>query len=536
MRKPVTTQTRARRLVLDGGEAVVRGLEACGVDVVFGIPGTHSLPIYRHLAGSGIRHILPRHEQGAGFAADGYARASGRPGVCIVTTGPGVTNVATAAAQAYSDSVPVLIVSPGMPASVYRRDVGYVHETKDQSAAMQNLVTWSHRAESPADVVVRIRQAFDEFASRRPRPVHLEIPLDVFESTEEVAFSEAAPAQPAAARQPDIASAVALLRAAKRPGMVLGGGAQGASSEATALAHALGAIVATTANGTGAYPEHDELALGAVLNFAAGRVALAESDVLLVVGTELGDSDLEGAALESNGKVIRIDIDAGQLHKNLKADRAIHGDAREVLGHLRSELSPQDATQGRRRAAAARDRLSADVAAKAGDLAPFVEAISNSARDAIVVCDTSMLAWNGIIPARLVDRPRSCLNPTGYATLGYALPAAIGAKLAQPERDVVVVIGDGGILFTVAELATAVEQKLSLPVVVTNNRGYGEIRHGMETRGIEPIGVTFEAPNFAELASAFGAASARPPNAGALEDSIRTAFGAGRPTLIEVVT
>lgn len=532
----MTAPTGTRRLTMDGGEAVVRGLEACGVDVVFGIPGTHSLPIYRHLASSSIRHVLPRHEQGAGFAADGYARASGRPGVCIVTTGPGVTNVATAAAQAYSDSVPMLIISPGMPASVYRRDVGYVHEAKDQSAAMQNLVAWSHRATSPADVAQRIRQAFDEFTSRRPRPVHLEIPLDVFDSAEELALSEAAPARPAPPPEEAIAVAATLLRSATRPGMVLGGGAQGASADATALARALGAIVATTANGKGTFPEHDELALGAVLNFPAARAALAECDVLLIVGSELGDSDLEAATLETRGKVIRVDIDAAQLDKNLKAGCAIQGDAREVLGRLLAALPPRDPSEGRRRASAARDRLSADIASKAGGLAPFVEAIANSTHDAIVVCDTSMLAWNGIIPARLIDRPRSCLNPTGYATLGYALPAAVGAKLAEPERDVVAVIGDGGILFTVAELATAVEQKLSLAVVVTNNRGYGEIRHGMEVRGIEPIGVTFEPPNFGELASAFGAASARPANAGELEDSIRTAFGAGRPTLIEVVT
>ena len=147
---------------------MIRALEAHGVKHVFGIPGTHTLPIDRFLAQSNIRHVQPRHEQGAGFAADGYARASGRPGVCIVTSGPGVTNLATAAAQAYSDSVPMLVISPGMPGDVYRRGTGYLHEAKDQSRAMENLVAWSHRATSPADVAESVHRAFAQFASARP--------------------------------------------------------------------------------------------------------------------------------------------------------------------------------------------------------------------------------------------------------------------------------------------------------------------------------------------------------------------------------
>jgi acetolactate synthase-1/2/3 large subunit len=522
--------------LVTGGEAVVRALEARGVEIVFGIPGTHSLPIYRHLTGSPIRHVLPRHEQGAAFAADGYARSTGRAGVCLVTTGPGVTNAATAAAQAYSDSIPIVIISPGMPKDVYRRDVGYVHEAKDQSQAMENLVAWSHRAESPADVVAAINRAFDEFATRRPRPVHIEIPLEVLDVQEHLVIEGGSPPS---SRPPDaerIREAVALLQGARNPVLIVGGGAQGAADRITKLAHALDSVVFSTANGKGSFPENDDLSVGAVLCFRAGKDAVAESDVVVAIGTELGDSDLEGEAITTIGRVIRIDIDGGQLNKNLAADCAIESDATVAIDAILEGLTRKSQGSGARRADAIRSRLSADLEKKAEGVLDAALAIQRSlATDAIVVCDTSMLCWNAIIPSRFTATPRSCLNPTGYATLGYALPAGIGAKLAHPDRDVIVVIGDGGILFTIAELATAVDEKLTLPIVVTNNHGYGEIRHGMIARGIEPIGVTFDPPDFVLLAQAFGARGVRVENAGELERAARAAFKTTGPTVIEVV-
>lgn len=520
---------------MTGGEAVVRALEAHEVEVVFGIPGTHSLPIYRHLAGSGLRHVLPRHEQGAAFAADGYARSSGRPGVCIVTTGPGITNAATAAAQAYSDSVPLLLISPGVPDAVYRRDVGFVHEAKDQSRAMDSLVAWSRRAKSPADVALAIYQAFEEFGSGRPRPVHLEIPLDVLDAEEEVGLPAPRPPDPPAPRPAEIEFARLLLAGAATPAFILGGGAQGAAAELTLLARAVGAIVFTTANGKGSYPEVDPLCVGAVLNRASAKEILRSCDVVAVIGSELGDSDLEGE-LPLTGQLIRVDIDRAQLHKNGAARCAIQADAACAARALLDVVEPRSGSEGLRRAQAAREEVAAEVAAHAVEVAAAAAAIESCVdENTSVVCDTSMLCWNGLVPARFATRARSFLNPTGYATLGYALPAGIGAKLATPDRDVIVVIGDGGILFTLGELATAVEQRLSLPIVVTNNGGYGEIRKGMEARGIEPIGVTFDPPDFQLLARAFGAGAARAANADELVSALRDAKLAAGPTLVEVV-
>src|ERR671933_842692 len=181
-----------KRDALTGGEAVARSLRACGVDLVFGIPGTHTLSIHRHLAECGIRHVTPRHEQGGGYAADGYARVSGRPGVVLTTSGPGLINAATPAATAYADSVPILVLSPSMPTGVEGRDTGFLHESKSQGLAMDALVAWSRRARSPAEAADAVREAFAYFGTGRPRPVHVEVPVDVLE-----AVGGAAPPAPA---------------------------------------------------------------------------------------------------------------------------------------------------------------------------------------------------------------------------------------------------------------------------------------------------------------------------------------------------
>jgi thiamine pyrophosphate-dependent acetolactate synthase large subunit-like protein len=521
---------------MTGGEAVIRALEAHGVQHVFGIPGTHTLPMDKYLAVSSIRHVQPRHEQGAGFAADGYARSCGRPGVCMVTSGPGVTNLATAAAQAYSDSVPMLIVSPGMPTNVYRRGTGFLHEAKDQSKAMDNLVAWSHRATSPSDVASSVYRAFAGFASSRPRPVHIEIPLEVLDATEPVSLDAPTPAARPQPARSSIENALGILAGAQRPGLLLGGGAQDAAAEVRDLARILDAIVITSANGKGVFPEEDELAIGVGLGYPAGRSALAECDVVVAIGTEVSSVDLEGEALELPGRVIRIDIDAGQLNMNLASDCGIHGDAAVTIRQLLAGLKPAGSRGGAARARKARERLDGDIQARAGGSTRAARAIQNCIDDqTVVVCDTSMLCYNGVIPARFAKTPRSCLNPTGYATLGYALPAGIGAKLAQPDRRVVVLSGDGGILFTLAELSLAVDLKLQLPIVVVNNRGYGEIRQAMISRGIEPFGVTFDPPRFPQVAEAFGARGELVSEPSQLERALRAAFQAEGPTMIEAV-
>ncbi|MGN6723177.1 MAG: thiamine pyrophosphate-binding protein, partial [Marmoricola sp.] len=240
---------------MTGGEALVDALVAHGVDLVFGIPGTHNLEIYRHLAERGVRHVGTRHEQGAGYAADGYARTSGKVGVAVVTTGPALMNAAAALGQAYSDSVPILVISPGMPLRHPALGNGLLHEGKSQTAVMNALAAASLRATSVAEIPVLVAQAFAIMTAGRPRPVHLEVPLDV------LLESDVAPrVRPLRTARPapviaEIEAVVARIEAAERICILAGGGARSASDQVRALAERLHAPVVTTTNGKGVLPE-----------------------------------------------------------------------------------------------------------------------------------------------------------------------------------------------------------------------------------------------------------------------------------------
>ena len=505
---------------MTGGEAVVQALRAHGVELVFGIPGTHTLPLHRHLAACGIRHVTPRHEQGGGYAADGYARVSGRPGVVLATSGPGVINAATAAATAYADSVPVLIVSPSMPTDVEGGDTGYLHEGKDQGAAMGALVAWSRRAGTPAEAAAAIDEAFAHFAAGRPRPVHVQVPVDVLADSGPVTLGDTAEPAPAT---PGVDHAAALLADAERPALVLGGGARGAAEAALRL----GIPVMTTVNGKGIVDERHPLSLGASIRLRAAQCWLAGRDVVIAVGTELGESDLWGPMPELR-RLVRVDVDPAQLHKNAPADVAVAGDARAVLERLPARSSFEDLEPVR---AAIREEALADGA-------PWLDLVGalddGLGSDGILAGDSTMAASYGAVHFLPMDPRRRFIYPTGYATLGYAVPAAIGAKLAAPERPVIALVGDGGLLFTVAELVTAAELGIPLPVVVPNNGGYGEIRNQMLEEGIDPVGVDLRVPDLPALGRAFGGEGVRVETPGELTAELRAALERPGPSVIEV--
>lgn len=515
-------------------EEVVRRLEAHGVRHVFGIPGTHNLAIYEELASSSIRHVTPRHEQGAGFAADGYARASGRPGICVVTTGPALLNAATAAAQAYSDSIPMLVISSGVPTDVDGRDTGFLHELKNQRGAMANLLVRSDRVTSPDGAARAIDRAFADFAARRPRPVHLDIPLDRLERSGP--RTTAAPAVPTRTQGDErlLESAAALLAGARSPALVLGGGAVDATGPALELARASGAPVVTTINGKGIVPEEDPLSLGASLRLDACKRFLRSRDVVLAVGTELAESDLwQPPPLPLDGKLIRIDIDPGQADKNAQAEVAIIGDAASALGAIVASL-PRSARQtpGLR---AIREAITREALRDGQRFRALVAALRRALPDdTIVAGDTAEVCYYGLAHFFPVSGPRQFLYPTGLATLGYGLPAAIGAKTALPDRPVVTVMGDGGLMFTLPELATAVQQRLGLPIVVVNNGGYGAIRREMAKRGMAAIGVDLHTPDVAAVAEAFGAHGHRVDDPDELVPLLHDALHKDTPTLVEV--
>ncbi|MEV6414419.1 thiamine pyrophosphate-binding protein [Kribbella sp. NPDC051718] len=532
--------------VVTGGAAVIDSLVANGVRHVFGIPGTHNLELYRYLPASGIRHIVTRHEQGAGYAADGYARVTGGPGVLITTSGPGITNAITALATSYADSVPTLAISPGPPRGTVGKDVGWLHELKNQQGALDAVCDRSIRVESADELPETIADIFAGFRTRRPRPVHLEIPVDVLEG-EWVRRTATPPpaALPADLDSVAIGNLITALGQATRPLLIAGGGARGAGEEIRALA-ARGVPVLTTVNGKGILDETDPLSLGASIRLAAAHQAVAEADLVIAVGTELGDSDLWGGVLES-AQVIRIDLDPGQLHKNLRADLAITGDAQQILhavvtnSHFTAERERETAAAGRPEAEAAgaaehvvgwRRAIVAEAAKDAGAWAEVQRVLAGVLpADAVVAGDSSQVTYYGTVHYWPFTPANRLLYPTGYATLGYGLPAAIGAKIAAPERAVVGLFGDGAAMFTIQELVTATELKLALPIVVADNGGYAEIREQMVDRGIAPQAVDLYQPDLPALARAIGAygVEATIETLGALTAEALTA---DRPTLI----
>lgn len=521
----------------NGGAAVVETLAAHGVDTIFGVPGTHNLELYRPLTAAGIRAITARHEQGAGYAAEAYARVSGRPGVVITTSGPGLTNAMTAAATAYAESQPMLIVSPGAPTGTVGRDLGQLHETKNSSAAMDNLVRWSRRVADAEEAVEAIAAGYESFEGTRPRPVHVEVPVDVLEQPWEGSVRRAA-RQVSAVPDPTVARRAAeLLGGAGRTLIVVGGGAVDAAAEVRALAEAIGAPVVSTLNGKGVLDEGHPLSAGASVRFRALQRDASTSDVVLVVGSELGDSDLWEGRI-TGATVIRLDIESGQLDKNCPADLALLADAaqglRAVIDALPSHVSPGS---GFHRAA----ELRATCLEEARDDGGEHEEVNRAVRaglpdDGVLAGDSSQVTYLGSAHFFDVPAPRRFCYMPGFATLGYGLPAAIGASVAQPGRPVVALIGDGALMFSVQELATAVELRLPLPIVVADNGGYREIRHQQAARSITPIGVDLYTPDLVLLAEAFGARGVRVEEPGEITAHLADALDADRPTLIHLRT
>jgi 5-guanidino-2-oxopentanoate decarboxylase len=489
------------------GGALLHQLSAFGVDTVFGIPGVHTLEFYREIESAGVRHIGVRHEQGAGFMADGYARVSGRPGVCLLITGPGVTNAATAIGEAYSDSIPVLVLSSVNATGDIGMGRGELHEISDQEAVTRPLTGFSATVLRPEQAPQLLARAFAAFSTQRPRPVHIQIPLDVMEMPAAAGFTKARRPNAPAPSAASVEAAVKLLREARRPAIVAGGGAIEAVRELYDLVERLGAPVVSTIAGKGIIRDSHPLSLGAGLQRAASRLLLAESDLVLVVGSELATTDLfmweaetrkyhealgEGhpgpGRLSNAGAMIRIDIDPDTLTRDYQPEVAILGDAEESLYQILKALGPGEPVGDIAGTEAAVAAVKAEVRATLTPLEAKHVAVLDALREALpnegfVAADMTQIAYTGNTFFE-THFTRSWLHPVGYGTLGYALSAAIGAKLAAPERPGVVLIGDGGLLFTVQELATAAELRLPLAIVLWNNDALGEIEDSMARRGV----------------------------------------------------
>lgn len=509
-------------------------LRAYGVDCVFGIPGVHTIELYRGLAGSGIRHVTPRHEQGAGFMADGYARASGRPGVCFIISGPGMTNILTAMGQAYGDSVPMLVISTVNAHGRMGSGEGWLHELPNQQAMVAGVAAFSRTVHRPEELAPALAQAFAVFDSARPRPVHLELPIDVMLAPaghlplpdRAVRLSRPAP-DPAR-----IARAAELLSTAKAPVILAGGGATRASA-LPALAEALDAPLVMTTNGRGILPPGHPLAVTLTASMPATRALVAGADVVLAIGTEMGPTDydmFEDGGFHLPGTFIRLDIDPAQAMRGPVPALGIVGDAALGAEALRAAIPARAPGDGAARAASAQAGL--------GDLPQMLRhdlGLLNLVRDtlpgALIVGDSTQAVYAGNM-GFAAARPGGYFNSaTGYGTLGYGLPAAIGAALAEG-RPVIALSGDGGLQFSLAELTSAIEAKAPVILMLYDNKGYGEIKSAMLAQNVPPLGVDILTPDLAAIARACGWTVTGSADAQSLRAELAAAARRGDCTMI----
>ncbi|MEM8656084.1 MAG: 5-guanidino-2-oxopentanoate decarboxylase [Pseudomonadota bacterium] len=517
------------------GAQISHMLKDRGVDVIFGIPGVHNQEMYRGIEEAGITHVLARHEQGAGFMADGYARATGRPGVAYVITGPGLCNIMTPMGQAYSDSVPLLVISSCLDETAAKK--GQLHQMKDQRAAAATVCDWSEEARTAEAAYALIDRALMEFDTRRARPKHIQVPISVLECAAPV--PPALPDTELAADIPRDALAVRriadALKAAKRPAFILGGGATIGSSLYPKLAEAVGAAVFTSYAGRGIMPPGHPLSFGSTLARPDSARVLGTADLVVVVGCELAEVDLWRADLGCDAPIIRLDIDPTVLAAQQRAqDRVVLGDAYEIMEDVLVAVLDHTPATGwdKTEIAQTRARWRAEVDAERPGIVPVCDALRDCLpKGTMIYSDMTQFAY----AAKEVwdmDEPGHWHHPTGFGTLGYATPAAIGGAVARTGKPTMAIIGDYGFHYTMQELGVAVELGLPLPIILWDNGKLGEIEDSMIRAQIAPNAVIAHNPDFCKLADAFGAASAAPKTLTEMQNTVRSAFDAKGPTLI----
>ena len=494
-------------------DAVVDVLTSASVDTVFGIPGLHTLGLYDALAGEpSIRHVVTRHEQGAAFAADGYARTARRPGVVSTITGPGAFNTLAAVAEAWSDSSPVVVLAGQIDAALEGRGRAVLHETPDQGRSFEAITSFVGRPRTPEAVPGAVAEAIRASVAGRPQPTYVELPTDLM--TEPFTAELPTFAWPPRQRpDPDeVTAAARVLSAAARIVIVAGAGVlrSGASEELRALARTLDAVVTSPASGAGSISADDPRWAGVMLApRPASRALFDEADSVLVVGCRLDDIQTARASLPLT-KLVHVDIDPAVIGQTYPVAAGIVGDARLALGALVEEVGGhRSSAWGATRAAVARER--ARSAISPGDATvreAFLEAREVLGRDAILTHDAALInAWSGF--AWPVYEPDGSIFPWGSASLGFALPAANGAAVAAPGRRVVATCGDGGFLFTATELATSVAHQLDVTVLIHDDSAFGSIANYQMQHHGRTYATDLHNPDLVAFARSFGIAAER---------------------------
>jgi acetolactate synthase-1/2/3 large subunit len=530
-------------MTMKGADAVLKALEQEGVEVVFGIPGGASMPIYDPLVDrSPIRHVLCRHEQGAGHAAEGYAWATGKVGVCMATSGPGATNLVTPLADAKMDSVPIVALTGQVPTPVVGNDA---FQEADITGITMPVTKHNFLVKDPAEIVETVREAFHIASTGRPGPVLIDLPKDVLNADVEYRWPERIslpgyrPTTKGNNRQ--VSEAVKLIMAAKRPVLYVGGGVikANASEELLQLANLGRLPVVTTLMARGAFPDSHELCLGmpGMHGTYTAVTAMQRADLLVALGARFDDR-VTGrlAAFAPDAKVVHVDVDPAEIGKNRVADVPIVGDCRDVIGKMVTELGkrqgddgPPDRSAWLGQLAEWQRRYPLRYGQETDALKPqyCVERLRSFADD-----DTILVAGVGqhqMYASQYwrFERPRHWINSGGLGTMGFAVPAAMGAKVGQPDKRVVAIDGDGCFQMTAQELATSNTEQIPFVTAILNNGYLGMVRQWQELffdQRYSGVYLDPDVPDYVKLAEAYGAVGFRVDDPGEVDATIEKAY------------
>ena len=529
---------------MTGAQAVLECLKREGVDVMFGLPGGVLLPLYDVIYHSDIRHILVRHEQGAAHMADGYARATGKVGVCIATSGPGATNLVTGIATAYMDSVPMVAITGQVNTFLIGKDA---FQEADITGITLPITKHNYLLRSAKDVPRVFREAFYIAKSGRPGPVLIDLPRDV--TVEEMEFSWPEVNLPGyhpsfKAHEMQIKKAAKALMEAERPVIYVGGGVKFANAhrELFDLAVKINAPVTTTLMGIGCFPEDHPLSLGMLGMHGTkyANYAIQESDLMLAVGARFDDRVTgKVSSFAPMAKIIHVDVDPAEIGKNVRVDIPLVGDAKNALAGLLKEVRPKQRSEWNDKVDSWKSDYPLKYIPDLDIIKPqyVIEKLCELAPDAII---TTEVGQNQMWAAQFFVHkdPRKFISSGGLGTMGYGFPAAIGAKMGRPDCEVIDIAGDGSFLMNSQELATAVVNDIPVKVAIINNGCLGMVRQWQELFFGKRYSATIlgrTSPDFVKLAEAYGAVGLRATKPVEVEPVIRAALASDRPTLMDFI-
>ena len=528
---------------MSGGEALVKSLVREGVEVVFGIPGIQMYGIVAALRDEpGIRMVTTRHEQATIYMADGYARASGKPGVALVVPGAGLYNAAAGLTNAYSRSSPVLLIAGQIPRAAIGKGIGAVHEVVDQPGTVRSVTKWQRMALRPREVPDAVFEAFRQLRTGRPRPVLIEIPPDTGVEQEEVALRDPARISRIVPSREDLREAARVIAQSRLPLIYAGGGVARSDAEEALvkLAEATNIPVVTSSGGKGTIPDGHPLSYGSCFSPMGERQEMNQlydvmqsADVMIGVGARFSLGNPAG----ETSTLVNINIDDSELTRIQANTIPLHGDARatiEALLPFLEEAGGAERPSPAEAVAAARSLIAYyDIRLKEPQY-PVLEAMQTGIpEDAFIVWDVTQFGYYARTHYK-VNRPKTYID-SGYSfSLGYAFPTALGAKVAKPDRPVLCIAGDGGFMFNSSELSTAVKYGINVVTVIFRNDSYGNVARDLENAFGGAYGTDLHNPDFVKFAESFGAVGMRADDPLELETLIPLALEREAPVVIDV--